>query len=218
MAGHPVPAGHGRACRRAPCGVAARQRRWVAALAILLLAGVGAFGGGLRGRWPARRSSSVLVESRSLAVMPFTDLSEPPAPHLALAVDTGLSTDLGRLADVRVTPRGSVAALGSSASVDLKRIARELGVRHVVTGTVRRDGERLRSRRSWCAPTTVRCSGPTASNTPRRRTGWRGATSRRASPTCSTCGCAIRPAAGRRRGAEQRGGRPLGARRLHHAD
>ena len=76
-------------------------------------------------------------------LMPFTDLSEPPAPHLALAIDTGLSTDLGRLADIRVTPRGSAAALGNSASVDLKRVAGELGARFVVTGTVRRDGERL---------------------------------------------------------------------------
>ena len=86
---------------------------------------------------------SALAEGRSLAVMPFTDLSEPPAPHLALAVDTGLSTDLARLADTRVMARGSAAALGSSANVDFKRVARELGARHVVTGTVRRDGERL---------------------------------------------------------------------------
>jgi DNA-binding winged helix-turn-helix (wHTH) protein/TolB-like protein len=86
---------------------------------------------------------TAIVESRSLAVMPFTDLSDPPAPHLALAVDTGLSTDLARLADTRVTPRASAAALGTSASVDLERVARELGARHVVTGTVRRDGERL---------------------------------------------------------------------------
>ena len=83
------------------------------------------------------------TESRSVAVMPFDDLSEPPAPHLAQAVDTGLSTDLARLADTLVTPRGSAAALGTSASVDPKRVARELGVCHVVTGTVRRDGERL---------------------------------------------------------------------------
>ena len=120
-----------------------RQRRWLVALAVLMLAGAGAFGVARFGSSGGEPIGERLVESLSLAVMPFTDLSEPPAPHLALAVDTGLSTDLGRLADVRVTPRGSAAALGTSASVDFKHIARMLGVRHVVTGTVRRDGERL---------------------------------------------------------------------------
>lgn len=119
------------------------QRRWVVAFAVLLLAGAGAFSIARFGTGGGAPIGQALAESRSLAVMPFTDLSEPPAPHLALAVDTGLSTDLGRLADIRVTPRASAAALGTSASVDFKRAARELGARHVVTGTVRRDGERL---------------------------------------------------------------------------
>jgi DNA-binding winged helix-turn-helix (wHTH) protein/TolB-like protein/cytochrome c-type biogenesis protein CcmH/NrfG len=122
-----------------------RTRRWWTALAGVGTLLVAALAFALVQLRPATPTSIgvALAESRSLAVMPFTDLSEPPAPHLALAIDTGLSTDLGRLADVRVTPRGSVAALGTSASVDFKHIARALGVRHVVTGTVRRDGERL---------------------------------------------------------------------------
>jgi TolB-like protein len=86
---------------------------------------------------------SVLSASRSLAIMPFTDLSDPPAPHLAQAVDTSLITDLARLADTRVVPRGSASALGTSSSVDLRRAERELGVQHVVTGTVERAGKRL---------------------------------------------------------------------------
>lgn len=86
---------------------------------------------------------SVLSASRSLAIMPFTDLSDPPAPHLAQAVDTGLITDLARLADTRVVPRGSASALGTSSSVDLRRAERELDVQYVVTGTVERAGRRL---------------------------------------------------------------------------
>jgi TolB-like protein/Flp pilus assembly protein TadD len=86
---------------------------------------------------------AALAESRSLAVMPFTDLSEPSAPHLAQAVDTDLSTDFGRLADTRVMPRSATAPLGVSAGDDLKRVVRELDVRHVVTGTVKRDGEHV---------------------------------------------------------------------------
>jgi DNA-binding winged helix-turn-helix (wHTH) protein/TolB-like protein len=89
------------------------------------------------------RIGAELAERRSLAVMPFTDLSEPPAPHLAQAVDMDLTTDLGRLADTRVMARASAAMLGTSASVDIKRVGRELDVRHLVTGSVRRDGEQL---------------------------------------------------------------------------
>lgn len=118
-----------------------RQRLWEAALTVLLL--VGAFGIARTGSDSDVPIGRTFTQSRSVAVMPFDDLSEPPAPHLAQAVDTGLSTDLARLADTLVMPRGSAAALGTSASVDPKRVARELGVRHIVTGTVRRDGERL---------------------------------------------------------------------------
>jgi DNA-binding winged helix-turn-helix (wHTH) protein/TolB-like protein len=119
------------------------RRRWGLAWAALVLAGAAAFGIARMKSGGGAPIGQALAERRSLVVMPFTDLSEPSAPHLALAVDTGLSTDLGRLADIRVTPRGSAATLGTSASVDFKRVARDLGVRHVVTGTVRRDGERL---------------------------------------------------------------------------
>jgi DNA-binding winged helix-turn-helix (wHTH) protein/TolB-like protein len=122
------------------------RRRWHPASAALV--GIAVAAGTGYALWqtratPAEQIGNTLAESRSLAVMPFTDLSEPPAPHLALAVDTDLSTDLGRLADTRVMPRSAAAPLGTSAGVDLKRVGRELDVRHVVTGTVRRDGEHV---------------------------------------------------------------------------
>ena len=119
-----------------------RSRVAVALVGIVLAAGT------CYGLWQMNAASpvhigTILAENRSLAVMPFTDLSEPPAPHLAQAVDTDLSTDLGRLADTRVMPRSAAAPLGSSAGVDLKRVGRELDVRHIVTGTVKRDGEHV---------------------------------------------------------------------------
>jgi DNA-binding winged helix-turn-helix (wHTH) protein/TolB-like protein/tetratricopeptide (TPR) repeat protein len=89
------------------------------------------------------RIGTALAEHRSLAVMPFADLSEPPAPHLAQAIDMDLTTDLGRLDDTRVMARASAAVLGTSANVDVKRAGRELDVRHLVTGSVKRDGEQL---------------------------------------------------------------------------
>jgi DNA-binding winged helix-turn-helix (wHTH) protein/TolB-like protein len=124
----------------------ARRNRRLPATAVagmVLAAGTGFGLWQLRAAAPPVQIGIALAESRSLAVMPFTDLSEPPAPHLAQAVDTDLSTDLGRLADTRVMPRSAAAPLGTSANADLKRVGRELDVRHVVTGTVKRDGEHV---------------------------------------------------------------------------
>jgi len=84
-----------------------------------------------------------LADRRSIAVMPFTDLSDPKAPHVAYAVDHELTLDLGRLRDMRVISRESSAALGSSDTLDPKRVGRELGVKHVLAGTVRQDGDSL---------------------------------------------------------------------------
>ena len=84
-----------------------------------------------------------LAERRSVAVMPFTDLSEPKAPHVAYAVDHALTTNLGRLGDIKVIARESSAALGTSDAVDPQRAGRELAVRHLLTGSVRLDGPRL---------------------------------------------------------------------------
>jgi TolB-like protein/DNA-binding winged helix-turn-helix (wHTH) protein len=84
-----------------------------------------------------------LAERRSIAVMPFTDVSEPKAPHVAYAVDHELTMELGRLDNIRVISRESSATLGSSESLDPKRVGRELGVRHVLAGTVRQHGSKL---------------------------------------------------------------------------
>jgi TolB-like protein/DNA-binding winged helix-turn-helix (wHTH) protein len=115
---------------------------WVSAslVALLLLAAAGL------ALWPQGvplRIDTELAARRSVAVMPFTDLSEPKAPHVAYAVDHDLTTDLGRLGDIKVIARESAAALGTGADVDPKRVGRELDVRHVLTGSVRREGERL---------------------------------------------------------------------------
>lgn len=97
---------------------------------------------------PASRSAppsidAELADRRSLAVMPFTDLSDPKAPHVAYAVDAELTNDLGRLANMVVVSRESSAAFGTSDTVDPKRVGRELGVRHLLAGTVRQNGNSL---------------------------------------------------------------------------
>ena len=90
------------------------------------------------------RIDAELALRRSIAVMPFTDLSEPKAPHFAEGIMVELITDLGRLRDSLVIASPSSALLGSSADVDVRRVGRELKVRHVLTGSARRDGDRVK--------------------------------------------------------------------------
>jgi DNA-binding winged helix-turn-helix (wHTH) protein/TolB-like protein/Flp pilus assembly protein TadD len=122
---------------------AGRRRPRVAAAVASLVVVAAVAGWALYRPLAPVRIDAAVAERRSLAVMPFADLSDPPAPHVAQAVDIDLTTDLGRLADTRVMARASAAALGTSANVDIKRVGRELDVRHVVTGSVKRDGQRL---------------------------------------------------------------------------
>jgi adenylate cyclase len=80
----------------------------------------------------------------AIAVLPFNNLSPDPA-HAFFA--DGLAEDLiTRLSSWRAFP---VIARNSSfqyrgGGVDLRRVGRELGVRYVVEGSVRRAGERIR--------------------------------------------------------------------------
>jgi len=80
----------------------------------------------------------------AIAVLPFDNLS--PDPEQAFFAD-GLAEDLiTRLSTWRAFP---VIARNSSfqyrgGDIDLKRVSRELGVRYVVEGSVRRAGDRIR--------------------------------------------------------------------------
>jgi len=85
-----------------------------------------------------------LAAGRSLAVIPFVDLSEPKAAYFAAGVTQEVITDLGRLDDALLVAAGDAYPLTASGSVDVRRVARELGVRHVLTGSVQRDGDRVR--------------------------------------------------------------------------
>lgn len=121
--------------------VAPVSRRWswrVVATACAAGAGI-LLGLALYSRNAPSSIDAELTDRRSIAVMPFTDLSEPKAPHVAYAVDHDLTTGLGRLHNMRVISRESSAVLGSSDTADPKRAGRELGVRHVLAGSVRQD-------------------------------------------------------------------------------
>jgi TolB-like protein/DNA-binding winged helix-turn-helix (wHTH) protein/Tfp pilus assembly protein PilF len=96
---------------------------------------------------PARAVSSVTapIPEKSVAVLPFDNLSdEKQNAYFADGVQDEVLTNLARIADLKVISRISVMQYKSGIARNLRQIARELGVTHVVEGSVQRAGNRVR--------------------------------------------------------------------------
>lgn len=80
----------------------------------------------------------------SIVVLPFTNLSDDPEQaFFADGVTEDLTTALSRLRWLFVIARNSAYA-SREKGVDVRAIARELGVRYALEGSVRRAGQRIR--------------------------------------------------------------------------
>ncbi|MCG8543932.1 MAG: tetratricopeptide repeat protein [Alphaproteobacteria bacterium] len=80
----------------------------------------------------------------SIAVLPFDNMSgDPEQAYFANGLAEDLITDLSRIAGLFVIARNSSFAY-KGRQVDLRTIARELGVKYVLEGSVRRVGETVR--------------------------------------------------------------------------
>jgi adenylate cyclase len=82
------------------------------------------------------------VPRLSIVVLPFASLSaDPDQEYFADAITDDLTTDLSRIADSFVIAR-TTASTYKGKAVDIRQVARELGVRYVLEGSVRRLGDR----------------------------------------------------------------------------
>jgi TolB-like protein/class 3 adenylate cyclase len=80
----------------------------------------------------------------SIVVLPFANLSnDPDQQYFADGITEDLTTDLSRIPDMFVISRNSAFAYQGK-RVDTKRIGRDLGVRYVLEGSVRRSGNQIR--------------------------------------------------------------------------
>jgi TolB-like protein len=85
-----------------------------------------------------------LPERPSIAVLPFTNMSGDPAQdYFADGISEDLTTGLARIRWLFVIARNS-AFVYKGRAVDVKQVSRELGVRYVLEGSVRRAAKRLR--------------------------------------------------------------------------
>ncbi|MCM2310929.1 MAG: tetratricopeptide repeat protein [Steroidobacteraceae bacterium] len=82
--------------------------------------------------------------AQSIAVLPFVDMSPTgEASYLGDGLSEELSSDLAKLPGLRVAARTSSFAY-KGRDIDVRSIGSQLGVRYVLEGSVRRDGERVR--------------------------------------------------------------------------
>jgi eukaryotic-like serine/threonine-protein kinase len=82
--------------------------------------------------------------SNSIAVMPFTDLSpQRDQEHFCDGMTGDIIGQLSMIRDLKVIARSSVVVYRDSGKT-VKEIAGELGVAHVLEGTVQREGEAIR--------------------------------------------------------------------------
>lgn len=85
-----------------------------------------------------------LPDKPSIAVLPFTNMSsDPEQEYFADGMTEDLITALSKMRDVLVIARNSTFTYKGK-PVDVKQVGRELGVRYVLEGSVRRAGNRLR--------------------------------------------------------------------------
>src|SRR5437868_8273380 len=119
-----------------------RHVRWAeAAIALLVLAAVvAAFIFVLRK--PTR--SLLSIAEKSIAVLPFENLSEDKAnAYFADGIQDEILTRLSKIADLKVISRTSTQHY-KSAPENLPEIARQLGVAHILEGSVQKSGDAVR--------------------------------------------------------------------------
>jgi TolB-like protein/Tfp pilus assembly protein PilF len=126
--------------------------RWQAARRLALAAGLIGMAAAafvLFARWHNRAMSQnaapANVSEKSIAVLPFDDLSDDQAnANFAMGVQDEILTDLAKVADLKVISRTSIMQYKAGLGRNLREIGKELGVAHLLEGSVQRDAKRVR--------------------------------------------------------------------------
>ena len=92
---------------------------------------------------PAQTEAATIPE-KSIAVLPFDNLSrDPDNAYFAEGVQDEILTRLAKIADLKVISRTSTQRF-KSAPIDLRDIAKQLGVMHIVEGSVQKANDQVR--------------------------------------------------------------------------
>ena len=83
------------------------------------------------------------VSTASIAVLPFTNMSgDPDQEYFSDGISEDIITDLSKIAELTVIARNSSFTF-KGRSVDVRTVGRDLGVRSVLEGSIRRAGNRV---------------------------------------------------------------------------
>jgi adenylate cyclase len=121
----------------------------VAAVLLLVVIGAGVFIFQRQKTKVAPRQSEAATAStipeKSIAVLPFENRSEEKQnEYFAEGVQDEILTNLARVADLKVISRTSVIGYRDTAGRNLRKIGEELGVAHVLEGSVQRASGKVR--------------------------------------------------------------------------
>src|SRR5213082_455030 len=94
---------------------------------------------------PKTSAAGLGIPEKSIAVLPFENLSdEKQNAFFTDGVQDEILTDLAKIADLKVISRTSVMQYKSGLARNLRKIGEELGVAHVVEGSVQRAANKIR--------------------------------------------------------------------------
>jgi TolB-like protein/tRNA A-37 threonylcarbamoyl transferase component Bud32 len=92
-----------------------------------------------------KRAQTSAREERSIAVLPFENLNgKDEDSYFTVGMQDEIAGDLAKLAGIRVIGTQSTRAYIPGNGRDLPAIARDLGARHLLEGTVARDQDKMR--------------------------------------------------------------------------
>ena len=93
---------------------------------------------------PATRTDTAPASDKSIAVLPFDNLShDPENAYFSEGIQDEILTRLAKIADLKVISRTSTQRF-KSAPGDLRQIAQQLGVTNIVEGSVQKAGDAVR--------------------------------------------------------------------------
>jgi TolB-like protein/class 3 adenylate cyclase/Tfp pilus assembly protein PilF len=132
---------------RVAAAAARRKRaafRWVSSAVLALLAVIAVIGFLLFRHGPPPATVELPVLEKSIAVLPFDNRSrDPDNAYFADGIQDEILTRLSKIADLKVISRTSTQRY-KSAPENLREIARQLGVAHILEGSVQKSGDIVR--------------------------------------------------------------------------
>ena len=139
--------GHKSAVTERAAAPTSRRFALIGALVLLLIIGFGWWWTNQPRRSPtspAAPSTANAANQKSIAVLPFDNLScDPDNAFFAEGVQDEILTRLAKVADLKVIARTSTQRF-KSVPDDLQQIAKQLGVMNILEGSVQRAGDQIR--------------------------------------------------------------------------